>query len=223
VKELEPYFVYGLDTSNKKYDPERIRDLWLTLIANCKHCVNKSEVLKMRLSIVRLNDPDARNARDFWQLVNTFLVSYGNLLGSLNQGRNHKITPDDMTHWVRPGQKATREAARLIADSPWNRCNPELDPLITSQPQVQPPMSTPRENGWQQHRSKGSGGSTAGSGFSPLNASVPATPLSAALGPAAQGTVPATPASASLEQTFQGNIYERADTLQKQQTMICHR
>lgn len=223
VKELEPYFVHGLDTSNKKYDPERIRDLWLTLIANCKHCVNMSEVLKMRLSTVRLNDPDARNARDFWRLVNTFLDSYGNLLVSLKEGRRHNITPDDMRHWVRPVHQATREAAKLIADSPWNRLTQELDPLITSQPQLQPPMSTLRENGWQQHRSKGSGGSTAGSGFSPLNASVPATPLSAALGPAAQATVPATPASASLEQTFQGNIFERADTLQKQQTMIYRR
>ena len=223
VKELEPYFVHGLDTYNKKYDPERIRDLWLTLIANCKHCVNMSEVLKMRLSTVRLNDPEARNARDFWRLVNTFLDSYGNLLVSLKEGRRHNITPDDMRHWVRSVHQSTREAARLIADSPWNRLTQELDPLATPQPQLQPQMQTRMENGWEQHRSKGSGGSTAGSSFSPHNASVPATPLSAALGPAAQATMPATPASASLEQTFQGNIFERADTLQKQQTMIYRR
>ena len=221
VKELEPYFVHGLDTSSKKYDPERIRDLWLTLTANCRHCMGMSGELKLRLSTIRLNDPEARNARDFWRLVSSFLDSYSNLLLSLKEGRRHNLTPDDMRHWVKPVHQSIREATRLIAESPWNRLTQESDPQATPLPLAQ--TQSRLENGWQQHRAKGSGGSTAGSSSSPFNASVPATPLSAALGPAAQATVPATPASASLEQSFQGNIFERADTLQKQQTMIYRR
>src|SRR5699024_2575161 len=56
------------------------------------------------------------------------------------------------------------------------------------------------------------------SGF-PLNTSVspqsvlPATPLSAALGPAAQATVPSTPASAYSDKFFEGDVFQRADSL----------
>jgi len=50
---------------------------------------------------------------------------------------------------------------------------------------------------------------------SPLSAtsSMPATPLSAALGPAAQATVPSTPASLYGDSFFKGDVFQRADSL----------
>ena len=50
---------------------------------------------------------------------------------------------------------------------------------------------------------------------SPLSAtsSMPATPLSAALGPAAQATVPSTPASSYGDSFFRGDVFQRAESL----------
>lgn len=42
---------------------------------------------------------------------------------------------------------------------------------------------------------------------------VPATPLSAALGPAAQATVPSTPATSYNDSFFKGDVFQRADSL----------
>lgn len=56
-------------------------------------------------------------------------------------------------------------------------------------------------------------------GTSPVSVPLPATPLSAALGPAAQATVPMltpvpnTPASAYGDQFFKGDVFQRADSL----------
>lgn len=50
-------------------------------------------------------------------------------------------------------------------------------------------------------------------GMSPVSVPLPATPLSAALGPAAQATVPSTPASAYGNQFFRGDVFQRADSL----------
>ena len=219
IKELDTLFYHGLDSANRQYALPRIRDLWATLIANCNRCVEMSDALKKRLSTVRLNDPEARNAVDFWQLVTHFMNSSHNLLVSLKESRKNNLIADEIRHWVRPIHASTREAARLIAVSPWNSLTVDGDQQATPQAQFQ--TQTRSENGYQQHRAKGSGGSNAGSSSSPFNASLPATPLSAALGPAAQATVPATPASATLEQTFAGDFYQRAETLQKlQQTMV---
>ena len=217
IKELDGLFFHGLDNAIKQRAPQRIRDLWSTLIANGKYCVEMSDALKKRLSIIRLNDPEARNAPDFWQLVTYFINSYMDLLVSLKESRKHQLMPDEIRHWVKPIHALTREAAKLIAESPWNSLTADADLQATPQPQPQTQMRL--ENGYQQHRAKTSGGSTAGSTSSPYTPSVPATPLSAALGPAAQATVPATPASA-IEDSFAGNVWQRADTLQKNQTMF---
>ena len=216
IAQLDVLFYHGLDYAIKQREPQRIHDLWSTLIANGKYCVEMSDALKKRLSMIRLNDPEARNAPDFWQLVTYFINSYHDLLVSFKESRKHQLMPDEIRHWVRPIHALTKEAARLIAESPWNSLTTEADFQVT--PQIQPQMQARSENGYQQHRARTSGGSNAGSSSSPYTPSVPATPLSAALGPAAQATVPATPAS--FEDSFAGNVWQRADTLQKNQTMF---
>lgn len=218
IPQLEPYFAGSLEASHNQSTHPKIRESWATLVERSRYCMEMSEVLNMRLSTVRLNDAEARNARDFWHLVKSFIDSYSSLLLSLKEARRYTPIPNDVKHLVKPVHTMSTEAAMLITNSPWNRLTFETDPQATPQPYSQ--ITT--ENGYSYHRSKGSGGSGNGSNFSPYS-NVPATPLSAALGPAAQATVPATPASASLEDSFQGNIFQRADTWQKQQTTMIHR
>ncbi len=218
IPQLEPFFVSSLEASHSQSTHSKVRESWATLVDRSRYCMEMSEVLNMRLSTVRLNDAEARNARDFWHLVKSFIDSYSSLLLSLKEARRWTPIPNEVKQIVKPVHTASTEAASLITNSPWNRLTFETDPQATPQPYPQGVT----ENGYAYHRSKGSGGSASGSTSSPYS-NVPATPLSAALGPAAQATVPATPASASLEDSFQGNIFQRADTWQKQQTMVYRR
>ncbi len=220
IPQLQPTFNDAAEASQRQYTHEKIRELWLTLVNRNRTCLSMSEKLKKRLSIIKLNDPDARNARDFWRLVKDFVDSYSSLLASLREARLLNLVPSDMRHQVRPVHKSATEAATLITNSPWNRLTFEVEP------RSQPPsrVQTPAPNGYQAHRTRGSGGSNAASSISPYTPSVPATPLSAALGPAAQATVPATPASASLNRSFEGDVFQRADSLLSlQNTMYSRR
>src|SRR5204863_502222 len=70
-----------------------------------------------------------------------------------------------------------------------------------------------------QHYS-GLSGSTLTNGLSPQSVPLPATPLSAALGPAAQATVPSTPASAYSDRFFAGDVFQRADSLLSMQSAM---
>lgn len=64
-------------------------------------------------------------------------------------------------------------------------------------------------------------GANVGVGVSPSSVALPATPLSAALGPAAQATIPSTPATAAYgDSFFRGDVFARADALQQQQSQI---
>lgn len=222
IPQLQPFFSDAAEASQRKYTHEKIRELWLTLVNRNRTCLNMSEKLKKRLSTIKLNDPEARNAMDFWRLVKDFVDSYSSLLASLREARLLNLVPSEMRHQVRPVHKSATEAATLITNSPWNRLTFEVEP------HTQPPSraQTPAPNGYQahqQHRTRGSGGSNAVPSYSPYTPSVPATPLSAALGPAAQATVPATPASASLNRSFEGDVFQRADSLLNLQNTMYHR
>ena len=71
--------------------------------------------------------------------------------------------------------------------------------------------------------------------LSPYSMGMPQTPLSAALGPAAQATIPAvtqngyagsvpgTPPKTSFDTSFRGDVFERADTLLRSQSVVGHR
>ncbi len=242
VSQLRPEFFHALSVAEQQNANPMIRDQWSSLAENTTYCMEITEALKTSLSAVRLNDREARNIRAFWQLAKSFLDSHGNLLIAIKEAIRYNLINPNMRHHLRPVHISTREAARLIATSPWNRLTFDNDPQATPQAPTQLQTQFPAQNGYQ-HRTRGSCSSTAG-GSSPYPANVPATPLSAALGPAAQATVPAsmansqgsalpptpagtmppTPGTASLERSFEGDIFQRADTYQSlQQTMIPRR
>ena len=240
IPHLHASFSQALAAAKRQYADPRLRDQWAALAARTSDCLEMTESLRTNLSTVRLNDREARTIRNFWQLAKTFLDSYGDLLLAIKEAIKHNLVDPNMRHKLRPVHTSTREAARLIATSPWNRLTFDADPRATPTPHAASQLHAqhPMPNGQhQQHHTRGSGGSTASG--SPYPTNVPATPLSAALGPAAQATVPAalasttqvpnnsippTPGTASLERSFEGDIFQRADTYQSlQQTMIPRR
>ena len=187
------------------YTAHNIHTLWTTLISRSRVCIDMCDILKMRLSTIKLNEPDVRNAKDFWRICVSFTNSVVKLMDGIADAKRLDIVPNEVIQMMRPVLKLARLAFLDINKSPWSNFA-SVDEL---------PATT---NGNGYHRARGSSG---GSNSSPF--SVPATPLSAALGPAAQATVPSAPPSASLERSFQGDIFQRADTLASYQNTMVYR
>lgn len=192
-----------------------ICDLWTELVARSQFCLEMCNVLKKRLSTIKLHEPSVRTQKDFWKLCVKFVNSIADLSEGIRSAKNVELVSTELVRIIHPVHVSSREAYTDITRSPWAslaRTN-NVD------------GHTPPTNGNQRHRAGGSSISSASSA-SPFLQSIPATPLSAALGPAAQATIPSTPASASanFDRPFQGDVFQRADSLLSlQQTMIYRR
>ncbi|OAX85289.1 hypothetical protein ACJ72_00319 [Emergomyces africanus] len=208
-------FTQYLELAEGTGAPEELRILWSKLIHRCRVCHDVSESLHNRLSNMKLKEPGGgiRNQREFWQLCKTFIQSFIELVTDMREARNYRLLNPEVVITLRPVQKASREAGRLIDASPWAY----LAELNTSNPTAiyPPPIQT---NQLQYYTNSStstmlSAPSTLTNGSSPQSVPLPATPLSAALGPAAQATVPSTPASAYSDRFFAGDVFQRADSL----------
>lgn len=146
-----------------------------------------------------------RNQREFWQLCKSFMQSFVELVTDMREVRSMHMLPSDVIVILRPVQKSSREAGRLIEASPWSyladMAQGNGPPAIYG-----PPLPSQNPHQHSQHHPQ------LNTSLSPSIA-LPATPLSAALGPAAQATVPSTPASAYSDKFFEGDVFQRADSL----------
>lgn len=202
-----------LELAEEARESEEVCMLWNNLLRRCRVCLETSEALGLRLSSMKVKEPGGgiRNQREFWQLCKTFMQCFVDLVTDMRDVRNLHLLPSDIIVVLRPVQKASREASKLIEASPWSYL---ADMSATNPPPIYgPPLQTQN-----QHNPSGSfipsAGSLGGlSNTSPQSVPLPATPLSAALGPAAQATVPSTPASAYSDRFFAGDVFQRADSL----------
>lgn len=212
-------FLRCLEAAEQQRESERIQVLWNNILRRCQACLEVSDKLGMRLSTMKVKEPGGglRNHREFWQLCKSFMQSFVELVTDMREVRSMQLLPQDVIIILRPVQKASREAGRLIEASPWSY----LADMATNNgaqgnlygPPLQPPHS--------QHQTSASTSALAGHpnayqlavNMSPQSVTVPTTPLSAALGPAAQATVPSTPASAYSDKFFEGDVFQRADSL----------
>lgn len=276
-------FLRCLEAAEENRQPKAVHDLWSTLVYRSKQCIDVCEALQIRLVNMRLTDPNAhmmssgRNDPSLWLLCKNFLMNFIDLLTEMREAKSLRLLSQELITMLRPVQKASREAGRLIESSPWRYLT---DSATTAMPPSsgfgpnpnQPPATSVNGNGYTNgvngyHINGVSSGypPTAGSshpntspfppplipvpplpnslsltphtatkhtlngfivpinhssyGNSPVSVPLPATPLSAALGPAAQATVPiptpipSTPASAYGDQFFKGDVFQRADSL----------
>ena len=218
--------------------PKEVREVWRNLLWRCKACLDVSETLHLRLINMKVKDAgnSGRNDRSFWQLTKSFTQSFIDLVAEMKEAKSLRLLAQDIVVVLRPVQKASREAVRLIDSSPWAYLAE-----AGSQPLPPPPLITNSvingfftnsphsghsvySNGFQQHYAQHpfnvspqapalTSVQAAMQGVSPSSVALPATPLSAALGPAAQATVPATPASACGDSFFRGDVFARADAV----------
>jgi hypothetical protein len=233
-------FTRCLEAAEENQAPKEVKTLWSNLIWRCKNCLEVSEALQARLVNMRLKDPvtsaagalNGRNDRAFWQLCKNFMQSFVDLVTEMKEAKDLRLLAQDVIIVLKPVQKASREAGRLVETSPWGYLTDAgaLPAPFNGQYTSTPDVYTQAVQGINgqyppQHSqtyplaasTNVTGAATApplaSTGASPVSVPLPATPLSAALGPAAQATVPTTPASAYTDQFFAGNVFQRADSL----------
>lgn len=186
-----------LEVAWETHTTKEICTFWKHLVDCCLIALDVSGALKVRLSSIKLKDPGFRNQREFWQLCATFTKSLVEVLMGVKRAKELEIIPTDIIQVLRPVQASVKEAGKLINNSPWSYLAAD---------------NLPSHDGY--HHSSNSS--------SPYVTSMPATPLSAALGPAAQATVPSTPASSYGDRFFAGDVFQRADSLLASQPHTMH-
>lgn len=244
------------DAANEaQKDAEKpVRDEWSRRVHSCSVTLELSNIMLKRLQAVRYQDPHLRNEKSFWELCKKFLAATSELLMDVRAAYSEGFIHHDIVNLVRPVHKLSRQAGHEINDSQWIQlCSPPPPPpsgrlgppntytatntstTSTTATAATSPNSLISNGHYlghnRQRRSSGENSYThpnhTNNPNNPNSNNVPATPLSAALGPAAQATVqqqPSTPAApgGALERSFQGGWGERADTL-LQQTMVYRR
>lgn len=153
------------------------------------------------------------------------------------QGKDQKLLSSDVKQIMKPLHRTVKEASLAINDSPWSNLTsnnpgsmgPPTSLSFSSRMQAprflgRPTMSSGGGQGFPGPINTSLGGMSSGLNTSTLSLGshssgfptpVPATPLSAALGVAAQATVPNTPGLRS-QSSSTVNFFERADRLMNQ-------
>nr|XP_036576402.1 cell morphogenesis protein [Colletotrichum truncatum]KAF6783140.1 cell morphogenesis protein [Colletotrichum truncatum] len=166
--------------------PDHEMMCWKGLIAKCATAVQQTEMLRSRLSLIKLKEPGIMSQPAFRSLINNFIDSWAEFGYKIRYAFNEVNLPPDTRVRLRPIQQAMKEARDTILQSPWS---------------------------YLLRQSSGSNTFSPNSGPAIAPMQLPMTPQSAALGPAVQATVPSTPQSASFAAAFNGNVFERADAL----------
>nr|POF10124.1 hypothetical protein CFP56_74483 [Quercus suber] len=155
----------------------RVEHHWSLVIQKCDALIHANSFLLNRLGMVRLKDPTVRYQRDFWQLCDSFVRSWTDLATELKELGQQRVDIATLKSLLRPVQKAVKEVSKTISESPLY--HQAVRPNIVAAPftaglQTSFPPPLPTSHGV-------------------YGMPLPATPLSAALGPAVQATVARTP------------------------------
>lgn len=203
-------------------------DLWNRLLTRAHQCRNMCEALCARLSTIKLKDPEIRNSRDFWRHVTRYINSFVTLVDALRTetARNRQeLSKVDAQRLLKPIHVYIKAATNDIRASPWayvlDSNSPPPTAISTSSPNWPSGSgggSYMSPNTGQLSANRANGHYRAKQGDSLSSPYLPTTPLSAALGPAAQATVPSSATSTSsmatiFDRSFHGDVFQRADQL----------
>ncbi|KAI9751689.1 MAG: hypothetical protein M4579_005954 [Chaenotheca gracillima] len=208
---VKQQFVRCIEVCEMTETKRELRLLWTSLDQRCSYSMQMAEAVKTKMSTMNLRDSAARSQREFWQLCTTFVRAFVETAMLVKDARSYELIPKEIFTLIRPISKAVKEVGILIEQSPWD--------LLTTPVQAQPITHAMIQAGLQQQSNHHPGGTNGmqESTLSPYVSPLPATPLSAALGPAAQATIPSSASSARRQDPlFAGNVFERAESLLSQ-------
>ncbi|ROT36418.1 RAM signaling pathway protein [Sodiomyces alkalinus F11] len=197
----------GARTAAGQRAPEDEIHCWKGLIAKCGRTVHQAELLKNRMSVIKLKEPGIMSQSSFRGRIRNFVNAWAEFATQIKGASSEVLLPLDTRARLRPIHQLMKETRDTILQSPW-------DSILSS---------NPGGGGWHSSSSSTNtfspnGGQQPHHGMSmqmqmQMPMQMPMTPQSAALGPAVQATVPSTPQSASFAAAFSGNVFERADAL----------
>ncbi|KAF2968459.1 hypothetical protein GQX73_g5099 [Xylaria multiplex] len=187
---LHVQFSNGKRSAEIQRSPDIVIHAWKALITKCRIAIKETEILKSRLSMIKLKEPGIRTDAIFWSLCKSFIDSWAEFGNKLKQTMDQVNLSVEVKSRLRPIQISIKETSNLIIASPWGNLFRQAGHF--SETNQYAPNHYPSTSAQMQ---------------------LPMTPQSAALGPAVQATVPSTPQSGSFANVFSGNVFERADAL----------
>ncbi|KAI9889880.1 MAG: RAM signaling network component [Vezdaea aestivalis] len=222
----EEWFSKVIEYCHKVPTSSRTLDLWNSLLEQCTTTIGYARTLETILQSSQCKDPAFRNQPDFWQLCNAFVTAFVDMAMTVKEANSRDLIQPMLLTALRPVQKAVKAVSLVIDNSPWKSLSVSGPPFLQNT-QKQPPTAithamiqaglTPNANGVMTTSTPSttvsSASHTASSSSASISSTIPATPLSAALGPAVQATVPTNGSISRSNTTFSGNVYERADSL----------
>ncbi|TRX89390.1 hypothetical protein FHL15_009688 [Xylaria flabelliformis] len=192
---LNVQFSNGKRNAELQRSPEIVIHAWKALIGKCGIAIKETEILKKRLSMIKLKEPGIRTDAMFWSLCKSFIDSWAEFGNKLKQTMDQVNLSVEVKSRLRPIQISIKETSNLIMASPWGILFRQAGHF----------SGTTHHHHYSPSHFSSSSTST--------QVQLPMTPQSAALGPAIQATVPSTPQSGSFANVFSGNVFERADAL----------
>ncbi|KAL8758790.1 MAG: hypothetical protein Q9199_001201 [Rusavskia elegans] len=208
---IKEHFIRCLNEVQTEHDRASCED-WSKRVRTCSMASELSDVMSKRIQAVRCQDPNLRNDKSFWDLCRKYLRTIGELLEDVRGGITEGYFKQDILNLVRPIYRSSKEATTELQESPWSSGYTGNSTTTTSPASINSSV-------FGHSRGRGSSGSNSGA----INVGIPSTPLSAALGPAAQATVPSTPASGNWDKGFQRNFLDRHNAYQQVQQTMVHR
>src|SRR3569833_775398 len=112
-------FTTGLRNAMAQRAPEQVLQCWKILIAKCNTDIQQTEILKRRLSNIKLKEPGIRTQGTFWTLSNNFLDSWAALAHKNQDNADKNQKPKDTQTRQRPIHTSMKETMELILQSPW--------------------------------------------------------------------------------------------------------
>lgn len=73
VPTVKQQFVKCIEVCKKQETEKDLRAMWTTLDSKCSFIIQLAELLKLKLSTIKLKEPGVGNDREFWQLCSSFV------------------------------------------------------------------------------------------------------------------------------------------------------
>lgn len=200
-------FSHCLQVATSTLDNRELNDLWGGIVKRSQYCRDMCRAVNHSLTAMQLDGSLIRNSPEFWKLYLRYANSFISMIEVINEAKQLRLVDTEIQNALKPVYQCIKGAVICIGATPWaSATNQDTSPA--SQPvSALPWQGYPRVNTNEgvsgraygnghangHHRTRGDSGSSSYS--SPYMASGPATPMSAALGPAALATMPSTPAT----------------------------
>ncbi|QIW98235.1 hypothetical protein AMS68_003753 [Peltaster fructicola] len=168
--------------------------LWQSALKGYHKISKAHQDLSDRLSAIRLKDPRVRTEKDFWQMCDTFVQSWTEFALSIKKLSQEGFDITTVRSLMKPMQRSVKDLSKTISDSPLY-LQAVRSTSNGGSSRLAPPFALSLNTASAQAVAHTGSNPPSAAPSSGMTVSVPATPLTAALGPAAQATLVSTPGS----------------------------